>query len=831
MKKLSCIFAAAAAVLTLLSSCTEKIQPSIEEQDGPLIFSVKATKADALTKALSFDGNNIAATWADGESVQVFKGEENLGTIYPETYGASSTTLTGELKSGVVEGDNLTLVFNTNNYSNQEGTLAYIAANCDYATASVTVAPRVAGDPITSTAPASFANQQAIVKFTLQDAVGSTLNATALTIQCGSSTISLSGLSGIYDTTVNGPGVVYVAIPGCTSQEVTLTATYSGKEYIYKKSGVTFTNGNYHRISVKLFNELASPLTFEAMEAGATIAFTKGSNLSDFSVQYSTNGSTWTNYTSGVGITLTAVGDKVMFRGTSQQYASWENTPGSTFTCSKNCYIYGNVMSLIGGEDFVNVLALPANYTFKDLFNGNTHIKNHSYKTLALPATTLTPYCYQNMFIGCTGLTEAPALPASTVSVNSYLGMFQGCTNLTTAPSLPATELADNCYQNMFYGCSSLTTAPEELPASTVPSQGYYCMFADCISLITAPKLPATSVGQSAYEHMFSGCTSLTTVPVFSATSVGNSSCRCMFLDCTSLNSFPESLPATTLAYACYEQMFLNCTSLTSTPLLPATNIAQRCYVWMFKGCKNITTAPALEATVLASQCYEGMFWDCINLTTAPALPATTIAYSCYESMFYGCKELISVPTTLPATNLTGANRCYCGMFQGCIKLTTAPQLPATTLANSCYSSMFYGCTELASAPQLPATTLANSCYESMFYGCTELASAPELPATTLAESCYSHMFSSCTSLTKSPILPAGVLVTNCYNCMFSYCSKLSEVTCLATAIAAENTEECTNWWLYQVKNSGNFITYDSASIWTPNSISGIPSGWTRVDY
>jgi len=34
--------------------------------------------------------------------------------------------------------------------------------------------------------------------------------------------------------------------------------------------------------------------------------------------------------------------------------------------------------------------------------------------------------------------------------------MFYYCTSLTTAPELPATILTPYCYGNMFYGCTSL---------------------------------------------------------------------------------------------------------------------------------------------------------------------------------------------------------------------------------------------------------------------------------------------------------------------------------------------------------------------------------------
>ena len=153
--------------------------------------------------------------------------------------------------------------------------------------------------------------------------------------------------------------------------------------------------------------------------------------------------------------------------------------------------------------------------------------------------------------------------------------------------------------------------------------------------------------------------------------------------------------------------------------------------------------------------------------------------------------------------------------------------LPATTLANNCYASMFSYCTSLTTAPILPATTLADSCYKSMFKGCTSLTTAPVLSVTTLADSCYASMFNGCTSLTTAPTLSATTLANNCYKSMFYHCASLNSITCLATDISASN---CTGNWVNGVAASGTFTKAASMTSWTSGT-SGIPSGWTVVDY
>ena len=115
-------------------------------------------------------------------------------------------------------------------------------------------------------------------------------------------------------------------------------------------------------------------------------------------------------------------------------------------------------MSLVSSTDYATATALTDDKTFAALFNDNVHIKNHESRALVLPATTLTEYCYSNMFNGCTNLTTAPILPATTLAYGCYFDMFKGCTNLTTAPVLPATTLAESCYYRMFYGCNKLSS-------------------------------------------------------------------------------------------------------------------------------------------------------------------------------------------------------------------------------------------------------------------------------------------------------------------------------------------------------------------------------------
>lgn len=356
----------------------------------------------------------------------------------------------------------------------------------------------------------------------------------------------------------------------------------AGKSYAINLN-LGLTDVTFDATSVKEWktpDPLLTPLTFEAMEAGAEVRFNlQYSNNSSLNkhVEYSTDdGDTWVTYPSNYTIVLANVGDKVSFRcNTSSIYygAYYSGQSNKTFTVTRNCFVYGNILSLVNYNTY-----LSQNATFKNLFNGCTSIYNHPTNPLLLPATHLTAQCYDYMFTNCSNLTTAPALPAETLAYECYHCMFYGCTSLTTAPALPATTLAQSCYNYMFNNCTNLTNVPLSLPATTLAPSCYSYMFRNCTSLTSAPALPATTLAQYCYSDMFSGCTSLIT---------------------------PPALPATTLTNDCYREMFQGCTSLTTAPTLPATTMTNTCYYQMFQGCSNLNSVTCLATDISATNCTE----------------------------------------------------------------------------------------------------------------------------------------------------------------------------------------------------------------------------------
>ena len=218
-------------------------------------------------------------------------------------------------------------------------------------------------------------------------------------------------------------------------------------------------------ITMAPFNPINIPLTFEAKAAGTTVTLNRVGNAPSVSLQTSRDGITWSTYSIGSPITLDSVGDKVMFCGTNAQYAT-SPSDYHNFSIIDSCYVYGNIMSLINATDYATTTSLGNSednqYTFACLFQDCEGLYTHTVKTLKLPATELTDYCYSQMFYGCTHLTVATELPTGDddngdLKEGCYQSMFQGCTGLKESPVLPAATLVQSCYASMFSGCTRLS--------------------------------------------------------------------------------------------------------------------------------------------------------------------------------------------------------------------------------------------------------------------------------------------------------------------------------------------------------------------------------------
>ena len=214
-------------------------------------MTVDAQKGSNGTRALVLDGTTLNSTWTKDDAVDVYKGEDKIGTLTAQSTGAN-TSLKGDLSGDLKVDDVLTLKYLSPNYDSQDGTIASISANCDYSIATVKVTS-IDGDKI-STEDADFINQQAVVKFTLKNADGSLLlNSTSFRMTDGTSMVTLTDIPAETYTTNGSTGVLYVAFPvHVADPDITLYAVVGDDVYSFEKADVPFENSKYFGVTVKM---------------------------------------------------------------------------------------------------------------------------------------------------------------------------------------------------------------------------------------------------------------------------------------------------------------------------------------------------------------------------------------------------------------------------------------------------------------------------------------------------------------------------------------------------------------------------------------------------
>ena len=279
-------------------------------------------------------------------------------------------------------------------------------------------------------------------------------------------------------------------------------------------------------------------LCFEANVANSSLRIIKSGSTPSIltaTLEYKLNNEEWQHYTFGTYINLTSKGDVVSFRGTNATFSSGA-VGYYKFQMSGEINAGGDITSLINGE------------------GGDV------------------------------------LLPTS-----SFYGLFSGCTSLLTAPSLPSTSGGNSVYNNMFAGCSNLIEPPKTIELKTINNYGCSEMFKGCSSLKETPLIKATTVNQYGCNIMFENCSSLETAKDINVTSVSNRSFLWCFRNCTSLTKAPTTLPAKTLAVACYYGMFYNCSNLEVAPIIPALKaFGDSSFYQTFRNCTKLNYVKAL---------------------------------------------------------------------------------------------------------------------------------------------------------------------------------------------------------------------------------------------
>lgn len=249
----------------LLAGCHKEVQQE-EPQEGQehptfggrhdaLTLTIEATRGEVslagpLTKAISDEDGKITPGWAEGETVVVFNETTSQyleGELIAQSSGVS-TVLSGTVVGDVTDGDRLSLQFLSPGYDNQDGTLEYIAQNCDYALASIQVDDVQDKAIIPEESVARFESQQALVKFTLRDKDKSAA------VMAKPLTLTL-GMLEYWIMPKEATSELYIALPAVSRKNLRLVA-YTEKEgnYAYVQRGIELEKGGYYELPLDMIN-------------------------------------------------------------------------------------------------------------------------------------------------------------------------------------------------------------------------------------------------------------------------------------------------------------------------------------------------------------------------------------------------------------------------------------------------------------------------------------------------------------------------------------------------------------------------------------------------
>ena len=264
-----CVLLLTGAMMTGCSKDDAIESTTAPEAAKTYFLSVNASKGsdDNTTRALTLNGKKLEATWATTEHVYVMEGTTLLGGSLSPDRAGSNARLNGEITglTGSLPQD-LTLLFprSTWSYTGQIGTLPDIAAKFDYATATANV-DQIDGSHITATSDVTFSNEQAIVKFILQNGSGTAISASSLRISSSGLKTGKEDTGDITITPTSATSEIHAALRGISGKALTLTATVGGDIYVYQKtSATTFTHGKYYAITVKM-HQVAYPVALSAV--------------------------------------------------------------------------------------------------------------------------------------------------------------------------------------------------------------------------------------------------------------------------------------------------------------------------------------------------------------------------------------------------------------------------------------------------------------------------------------------------------------------------------------------------------------------------------------
>lgn len=334
------------------------------------------------------------------------------------------------------------------------------------------------------------------------------------------------------------------------------------------------------------------------------------------------------------------------------------NTASSAFNGMFNLRSYQNDLDLTGVADLGGLFQGCPNLKEVeiDISSTTTNIQRIFYGCRNLQKVTgnwdtSNVTNFYEAFYSCNNLPYLPDIDFS--SANDCLRCFQYCNNLRKTPRLNLPNITRT--QEMFYGCSSLTNVTVEDISNPSMSSARY-MFYGCSALRQIEFINSGVHATDAYG-MFSSCGSLKSFPDLDMS--GCATVSNMFSSCISLKKAPNlNTPNCTN----FSRLYNACYSLESTPYIDITNGGEGnvSIQEMFMSCGRLKEIPNLDWSRV-SYAYRA-FYGCSKASGDISLNLSNLNYSTNTSnaatqqMFYNVGDFSITDLTLSESGNFAAN-------------------------------------------------------------------------------------------------------------------------------------------------------------------------------
>lgn len=218
-------------------------------------------------------------------------------------------------------------------------------------------------------------------------------------------------------------------------------------------------------------------------------------------IEYSTNGSTWSEWNGTTTLSSSSDG-KLYLRGMGNTKITGVSYNTTSTTLDTHRWVFTGNADIAGSGNIENLLDYAtveagnhpamASGCFAYLFNDATIVSSPD-----LMATTLSQACYQSMYRG-SSIVTAPVI----AGLDEEQGNVQK--QITIAPY---------CFRYMYMGCSSLQHLQSafDLQADLTASAAFNSIFRNCTSLVDMPEIIAHSstIPSSVFQYIYYGCSNI----------------------------------------------------------------------------------------------------------------------------------------------------------------------------------------------------------------------------------------------------------------------------------------------------------------------------------